>query len=510
MSYLDNTGLSYFWGKIKSALSGKQEKITAAGILKGDGAGGVSTAVPGTDYVEKPEVMIAVLTITQQNAEEDTTIYSCSKSVKKIVEAHKAGVSVFLDAATSTDTDEESQQTAFRAAVIYAVSMVDSDSGGTTYVFYAGGWDPMQQKLVTIAGSQSIEGETDETSIYSMGNVSMDKFLTEIAYNMPIKNIDPGYILQVSTDGTLEGLAKTSIFSQDNPNIKFVTVSGAGTEASPYTLDHPDWIIDYSAREETDPIAKGKQVFLVFTENDGTHDVKKFYRMSRFWQNGPSYNYYFNRIESDGTPASTAMDQFNVWVLYSDTSQYTVTRTIQSLSPPVTSVNGQTGAVTVRELPAVSASDNGKSAAVVNGAWAAVDKTPFYVNCTISGYGVYDEEVTHDKTYAEILAAYQAGRPCYAVLSNSAGTKIITLPLTDLNETAEIATFALTQMITGDVPNTIWAAYVTIDADGYNEGYYGERDTMPVVTASDNGKFMRVVDGYWDAVTVPDANGGSF
>ena len=30
----------------------KQNKITAAGILKGDGAGGVSTAVPGTDYMD--------------------------------------------------------------------------------------------------------------------------------------------------------------------------------------------------------------------------------------------------------------------------------------------------------------------------------------------------------------------------------------------------------------------------------------------------------------------------
>lgn len=29
----------------------KQNKITAAGILKGDGAGGVSAAVPGTDYM---------------------------------------------------------------------------------------------------------------------------------------------------------------------------------------------------------------------------------------------------------------------------------------------------------------------------------------------------------------------------------------------------------------------------------------------------------------------------
>ena len=39
---------------------------------------------------------------------------------------------------------------------------------------------------------------------------------------------------------------------------------------------------------------------------------------------------------------------------------------------PVTSVNGKTGAVTTREVPAVTASDNGKFLRVVNGAWAAV------------------------------------------------------------------------------------------------------------------------------------------
>lgn len=38
---------------------------------------------------------------------------------------------------------------------------------------------------------------------------------------------------------------------------------------------------------------------------------------------------------------------------------------------PVTSVNSKTGAVTVRELPAVTASDNGKFLCVVNGAWSA-------------------------------------------------------------------------------------------------------------------------------------------
>ena len=33
---------------------------------------------------------------------------------------------------------------------------------------------------------------------------------------------------------------------------------------------------------------------------------------------------------------------------------------------------------------------------------------------------------------------------------------------------------------------------------------------LPSVTTSDNGKFLRVVNGAWSAVTIPDANGGSF
>lgn len=40
---------------------------------------------------------------------------------------------------------------------------------------------------------------------------------------------------------------------------------------------------------------------------------------------------------------------------------------------PVTSVNGETGAVKVREVPSVTAADNGKFLRVVSGAWAAVE-----------------------------------------------------------------------------------------------------------------------------------------
>lgn len=50
----------------------------------------------------------------------------------------------------------------------------------------------------------------------------------------------------------------------------------------------------------------------------------------------------------------------------------TITLGNQTITP-VTSVNGETGAVTVREVPAVTASDNGKFLRVVSGTWAAVE-----------------------------------------------------------------------------------------------------------------------------------------
>ena len=48
----------------QAALNDKQAKITASGLLKGDGAGGVSDATPGTDYVASPEIFWATYGVT--------------------------------------------------------------------------------------------------------------------------------------------------------------------------------------------------------------------------------------------------------------------------------------------------------------------------------------------------------------------------------------------------------------------------------------------------------------
>ena len=42
-----------------------------------------------------------------------------------------------------------------------------------------------------------------------------------------------------------------------------------------------------------------------------------------------------------------------------------------------------------------------------------------------------------------------------------------------------------------------------------NKDSWGAKE-LPAVTASDNGKFLRVVNGVWAAATVDNANGVSF
>ena len=55
-SDLDNDAKFQTENDLNTALAAKQNKITASGILKGDGAGGVSAAVPGTDYLTEAPV----------------------------------------------------------------------------------------------------------------------------------------------------------------------------------------------------------------------------------------------------------------------------------------------------------------------------------------------------------------------------------------------------------------------------------------------------------------------
>ena len=68
--------------KQQAALNGKQAKITASGLLKGDGAGGVTTATKGTDYAGASETVTATLLAASWTG--DATPYSYTLTVSGV------------------------------------------------------------------------------------------------------------------------------------------------------------------------------------------------------------------------------------------------------------------------------------------------------------------------------------------------------------------------------------------------------------------------------------------
>ena len=140
-------------------------------------------------------------------------------------------------------------------------------------------------------------------------------------------------------------------------------------------------------------------------------------------------------------------------------------------------------------------------------------------------------EYTADKTAAEIEAAYQAGRTivCKTQADFWISSIPVELPLVSRNQ-ERVFIFAVYQLM-GE--NAIFTITVNISDSGVEAntrevevykrpvGGIPKSDLaedvqtslvreVPSVTASDNGKFLRVVSGAWTAVEIANANGGSF
>lgn len=159
----------------------------------------------------------------------------------------------------------------------------------------------------------------------------------------------------------------------------------------------------------------------------------------------------------------------------------------------------------------------------------------FLVTLTTSEYTIgYHDDVTADKTFAEILAAYQSGNVVLAKWGS------FSLRLVEIEE-GSLAYFSIFEGGT-DVQVEIYnaTAYCTNGNDweiGYwqNEipfasdvipkapgtakagilGEFARGDhvhprELPAVSTADNGKFLRVVSGVWSAQSISNANGSSF
>ena len=141
----------------------------------------------------------------------------------------------------------------------------------------------------------------------------------------------------------------------------------------------------------------------------------------------------------------------------------------------VTSVNGKTGAVTL------TAADVG----------ALPDDTPIpaaVTEQTVSGWGFTKNTGTYSKPSGGIPKTDLASAVQTSL--GKADTALQSVP----------SGYATEAWVTGKGYQT--AAQVQTAISGVRQ--------LPVVSASDNGKFLRVASGAWTAVTVPPAESNSF
>ena len=225
----------------------------------------------------------------------------------------------------------------------------------------------------------------------------------------------------------------------------------------------------------------------------------------------------------------------------SESGKVVVTKAkLDELANRINEKAGSTGPKTIAELTQTVANIPSALVTSVNGATGEV-KSTFYVTVT-QGDG---NSATADKTAAEVYAAYEAGYSVYAIvnLNPDAGYPFVApmvvgskffnqvlltfITLTGL-QVMEVQCIGADWYITNEMlasieeiptipdylpnPNAlnIKIGDTTTSYDGSAAKTVEIPEGVPAVTTADNGKFLRVVSGAWEAVEIANANGGSF
>ena len=121
--------------------------------------------------------------------------------------------------------------------------------------------------------------------------------------------------------------------------------------------------------------------------------------------------------------------------------------------------------------------------------------------------GLFDEK--EDIVTKEKLDAVETAIPTKtSQLDNDSGF-ITSAPVTSVNGKTGDVTLSAADV--SAIPSTLTGTagqVLTKTADG--QEWKDAAKELPAVTASDNGKFLRVVSGAWAAAEIANANGGSF
>lgn len=143
-------------------------------------------------------------------------------------------------------------------------------------------------------------------------------------------------------------------------------------------------------------------------------------------------------------------------------------------------------------LPPVTSDDNGKVLGVEGGEWGPVDAPSEFFTVTVSEIQ-YNNTITADKTFSEITAAFNAGKPVLMVFMSGWYAANYVDAITMMYQTSYTEGYFPVTAFAGDISDT---EYIGITNTSITRR---TKNSLPTVGQIDNGKVLKVVDGAWTA-----------
>lgn len=516
----------------KAKVDAKQDKVLANGILQGDGAGTISAA-------ETQEVELVTLTKADVGLGNVDNTSDANKPISTATQTALNGKQATITGGASTITS--SNLTANRALVSDASGKVAVSAVTSTELGYLDGvTSNIQTQLngkLSSAPVTSVNGATGATkstfhitAIKDGDNLAVDKTLEEVyeAYTA-------GYAVYANysdSAGPYVGTLPIQTASPDMVEFKaLIYVSDTDAVVAELVCSGSEWISNVYAVPTQTYVDDSKQSIIIdngFLYGNGAGRVtakKPVYVVTLISINGSDLR--SNKTAKEIFDAYSAGCQ--VVALFSDvitpmtvclrdgegttdspysytimfdgpSSQQNVNQSSQGYFNNVIYAYGLTGsgdsfnAVTATSVPTTRIINNKALSSDVFLTAADINAVGLTGDQTIAGSKIFTEKATFDLGFTAGGSTFTGG--CIFTGQQSFNNGIVVGGKTYYKENSYIS-----GKIHYDEDSTV---------DFTNATVTGISGILPTVTTSNNGQFLRVVNGAWAAATVENANGVSF
>lgn len=495
----------------KAKVDAKQDKVLANGILQGDGAGTISAA-------ETQEVELVTLTKADVGLDNVDNTSDANKPISTATQAALNGKQATITGGASTITS--SNLTANRALVSDASGKVAvSDVTSTELGYLDGVTSNIQTQLngkLSSAPVTSVNGATGATkstfyitAIKDGDNLTVDKTLEEVyeAYTA-------GYAVYANYSdsvGPYVGTLPLQAASQNSVEFKsLIYVSDTNVIAAELACDGSEWTSNVYAVPTETYVNDSKQSIIIdngflYGNGAGRVTAKK--------------PVYVVTTTSSGSKLISDKTAKQIYDAYSAGCQVVVS--FSGLIIPMTVCLRDGEGTTDSPYSYTIMFDGPSSQQNVN------QSDQGYFNNVIYAYGL-----TGSGDSFRMVAATSV--PTTRTINNKALSADIALTAADVNAVGLTGdqTIAGSKIFTGEVTfeeNATTSFYGGLSTQGEkltdfntpvsfngtveftpNATVSGLKGLLPTVNTSNNGQFLRVVNGSWAAATVENANGVSF